>query len=70
LVGSVPELADTHHNAAWIEQQQRLLSLAAELQYVPTYSSVDVQRAYAEATHLVRKELSKLDAHKARLWEK
>ncbi|KAG9074042.1 hypothetical protein FRC06_010978, partial [Ceratobasidium sp. 370] len=68
--GSRPELANTRHNASWVEQQERLSSLAVELEYIPTYGSAIIRNARAEATDLVRKELCKLDAFKAKLWEK
>ncbi|KAG8702075.1 hypothetical protein FRC09_004965, partial [Ceratobasidium sp. 395] len=69
-LGSIPDLADTRQNAAWIQQQERLLGLATELQYIPTYGSASLQKAHAEATGLVEKELCELDAFKSRLWEK
>ncbi|KAG8747091.1 hypothetical protein FRC10_002507 [Ceratobasidium sp. 414] len=68
-VGCGPELANTRHNAPWIEQQGRLLSLAVELEYIPTYGSANLRNVRAEATGLVRKELCKLDAFKTKLWE-
>ncbi|KAG8701916.1 hypothetical protein FRC12_005640 [Ceratobasidium sp. 428] len=69
-LGSIPDLADTRQNAAWIQQQGRLFGLATELQYIPTYGSTSLQKAHAEATDLVEKELCELDAFKSRLWEK
>ncbi|KAG9076113.1 hypothetical protein FS749_012147 [Ceratobasidium sp. UAMH 11750] len=68
-VGDKPELANTHHNAPWIEQQGRLLALAVELEYIPAYGSANVRNARAEAADLVRNELCKLDAFKTKLWE-
>ncbi|KAG8700451.1 hypothetical protein FRC08_004696 [Ceratobasidium sp. 394] len=68
-VGRTPELANTHHNAPWIEQQGRLLALAVELECIPTYGSASIRNARAEAADLVRNELCKLDAFKTKLWE-
>lgn len=65
-----PELANTPHNALWIDQREKLCGLVVELQGILTHGSTKIHEARNDAISLIRSELSSLDEYEIRLWQK